>query len=62
MELSKQLILFRYILRQFGYEEFEVLREEFNNKEQGVSATGYTYFASCRLPVNPVQSKLEFYN
>lgn len=46
MELSKQLILFRYILKQFGYEEFEVLREEFNNKEQGVSATGYTYFAS----------------
>ena len=46
MELSKQLILFRYILRQFGYQEFEVLREEFNNKEHGVSTTGYTYFAS----------------
>jgi hypothetical protein len=38
MELSKKFRLFRYILRQFGYEEFEVLREEFNNKEQGVSA------------------------
>jgi tetratricopeptide (TPR) repeat protein len=49
MELSKQLILFRYILKQFGYEEFEVLREEFNNKEQGVSATGYTYFASLLM-------------
>jgi hypothetical protein len=49
MELSKQLILFRYILRQFGYEEFEVLREEFNNREQGVSATGYTYFAGMLM-------------
>jgi|GEM_PF-868580 hypothetical protein len=38
MKLSKKFRLFRYILRQFGYEEFEVLREEFNNKEQGVSA------------------------
>jgi len=49
MELSKQLILFRYILRQFGYEEFEALREEFNNREPGVSTTGYTYFASLLM-------------
>lgn len=46
MELSKQLILFRYILSQFGYEEIETLRDEFNNKDIGVSSTGFTFFAS----------------
>lgn len=49
MQLSKQLILFRYILSQFGYDEFETLREEFNGKQSGTSATGTTYFASALL-------------
>lgn len=46
MQLNKQLILFRYILGQFGYETFEELRENFNNKETGTSSTGYTFFAA----------------
>lgn len=46
MQLNKQLILFRYILRQFGYENFENLRDEFNNKETGANATGHTFFAN----------------
>lgn len=49
MQLSKQLILFRYILRQFGYHEFEDLRDEYNNKATGTSTTGYTHFASALI-------------
>lgn len=47
MQLEKQLVLFRYILLQLGYEAFEDLRDEFNNKESGTSSTGYTFFASA---------------
>lgn len=46
MQLSKQLILFRYILGQFGYDTFEALRDDFNNQETGTSSTGYTFFAA----------------
>jgi hypothetical protein len=46
MQLNKQLILFHYILRQFGYETFEELRDDFSNKEAGTSSTGYTFFAA----------------
>lgn len=49
MQLEKQLVLFRYILYQLGYEAFEDLRDEFNNKESGTSSTGYTYFASALM-------------
>lgn len=49
MQLNKQLVLFRYILRQFGYEAFTDLRDEFNNQEGGVSSTGYTFFASVLM-------------
>ena len=49
MQLSKQLILFRYILKQFGYEAFEDLRDEFNNTDCGVSSTGYTFFAGALM-------------
>ncbi len=49
MQLSKQLVLFRFILRQFGYETFEDLRDEFNRKEAGVSSTGYTLFAGSLM-------------
>ncbi len=49
MQLDKQLVLFRFILRQLGYEAFEDLREEFNNKESGTSSTGYTFFASALM-------------
>jgi hypothetical protein len=49
MQLEKQLVLFRYILRQLGYEAFEDLRDEFNNKESGVSSTGFTFFASALM-------------
>lgn len=49
MQLEKQLVLFRYILRQLGYEAFEDLRDEFNNKETGASSTGYSFFASALM-------------
>ena len=49
MQLEKQLVLFRYILLQLGYEAFEDLRDEFNNKEPGTSSTGFTYFASALM-------------
>jgi len=46
MQLSKHLILFRFILGQFGYETFEDLRDDFNHKETGTSTTGCTFFAA----------------
>ncbi len=49
MQLEKQLVLFRYILHQLGYESFEDLRDEFNHKASGSSSTGYTYFASALM-------------
>jgi len=49
MQLDKQLVLFRYILKQFGYETFEDLRDEFSNKDGGVSSTGYTFFAGALM-------------
>lgn len=49
MQLETHLVLFRYILYQLGYETFEDLRDEFNNKESGTSSTGYTYFASALM-------------
>ncbi len=49
MQLNKQLVLFRYILKQFGYETFEDLKEEFNSKDGGVSSTGFTFFASALM-------------
>lgn len=49
MQLEKQLVLFRYILLQLGYEAFEDLRDEFNNKDSGTSSTGYTFFASALM-------------
>ena len=49
MRLDKQLVLFRHILYQLGYEAFEDLRDEFNNKESGTSSTGYTFFASALM-------------
>lgn len=52
MQLSKQLVLFRYILSQLGYQSFEDLREAFSTREAGNSSTGYTYFASALL-ANP---------
>lgn len=49
MQLNKQLILFRYILRQFGYDTFDSLREEFNTRETGTNSSGHTFFASILL-------------
>ncbi len=34
MQLDKQLILFRYILRQLGYQAFEDLRDDYNAKSR----------------------------
>jgi hypothetical protein len=54
MQLTKHLILFRYILNQFGYDEFESLRDEFNNKQTGYDSTGRSYFAGT-LQGNPIK-------
>lgn len=52
MQLNKQLVLFQYILGQLGYNSFEALRDEFNNKQSGSGSTGYSYFAGA-LMANP---------
>ncbi|WKZ69728.1 MAG: DEAD/DEAH box helicase family protein [Melioribacteraceae bacterium] len=45
MQLTKHLVLFRYILKQFGYDDFETLREEFNNIQTGYDSAGRSSFA-----------------
>ena len=49
MQLNKSLILFQYILKRFSYGAFEDLRDEFNHKADGVSSTGYTFWASALM-------------
>ena len=49
MQLNKHLVLFRFILKQFGYDDFESLRDEFNNKQTGYDATGRSYFVGSLL-------------
>lgn len=49
MQLSKQLILFRFILKQIGYDDFETLREEYNVRETGSANDGSSYFASTLM-------------
>lgn len=49
MSLSKNLVLFQYILSQFGYDDFERLRDEFNSKQAGYDSTGRSYFANSLM-------------
>lgn len=51
MKLSKHLVLFRYLLHQFGFESFEKLRDEFSNKLSGYDATGRSYFANSLMSI-----------
>lgn len=49
MKLSKHLVLFRYLLHQFGFEDFEKLREEFKEKMAGYTAMGHSQFAASLM-------------
>ena len=49
MDFNKQLVLFSYLLRQFGYEDFESLRDAFSDKESGYDATGRSYFMNALI-------------
>lgn len=49
MKLSKNLILFRYLLHQFGFDDFEKLRDEFAGKNNFYTATGASYFSNILM-------------
>jgi hypothetical protein len=49
MEFNKQLVLFHYILEQFGYKDFDTLRDDFSNLQTGYDATGKSYFVNSLL-------------
>lgn len=49
MKLSKHLILFRYLLQQFGFERFEQLRDKFHNHQTGYDSSGRSYFANALM-------------
>jgi len=51
MSLNKNLVLFQYILHQFGYDDFERLRDEFSTKQPGYDSTGRSYFANALMGV-----------
>lgn len=44
MDFNKQLALFSYLLQQFGYQDFDTLRETLGNQDTGYDATGRSYF------------------
>lgn len=47
MDFNKQLALFSYILEQFGYEDFDSLRETLGDKQTGYDATGRSFFINA---------------
>ncbi len=49
MRLSKQLVLFRYILNQFGFDDLEDLHDGFNTMKSGYDATGRSYYIGSIL-------------
>ncbi len=54
IQLSKKLVLFRFILKQFGYDDFMSLRAEFNIRETGSNASGRSYFAGILVNRSPL--------
>jgi hypothetical protein len=49
MQLSKHLVLCRYILKQFGFDDFEELRDGLSAVKPGYDATGRSYFSGYLL-------------
>lgn len=48
-QLSKQLVLCRYIVNQFGFDDFEELRDGLSTVKPGYDATGRSYFTGFIL-------------
>jgi len=44
MALSKHLVLFRFVLKQLGYADFDALREEHHDRRTGYDTTGRSYY------------------
>jgi hypothetical protein len=49
MKLTKHLVLFRYLLYQFGFESFEKLRDDFGQRLTGYDASGRSFFAGALM-------------
>jgi len=49
MNLSKHLVLYRFLLSQFGYENHEQMRADYADKRGGYDAGGRSYFAGTLL-------------
>lgn len=49
MSLNKNLVLFKYILNQLGYLDFEDLREKFRSKITGTDSSGRSHFVNDLL-------------
>ena len=45
MKLSEHLVLFHFLLREFGYENFNRLRDEFWDRELSYDSSGHSHYA-----------------
>lgn len=57
MPISEKLVLFKYLLRQFGYEKFENLQNKFSDEELKADAADRSVFYAalkdkCQFPVD----------
>lgn len=49
MALDKNLVLFRFVLKNLGYADFETLRDEFHDKRTGYDTTGRSFYVQSLL-------------
>jgi Type III restriction enzyme, res subunit len=49
MQLGQHLVLTSWLLKSFGFERFEQLRDEFSTRQHGYDSLGRSYFANALL-------------
>ncbi|HDN83791.1 MAG TPA: DEAD/DEAH box helicase, partial [Candidatus Altiarchaeales archaeon] len=53
MTLEKYLVLNRYFLNLFGFNEFDELREKLKDSQEGYDSTGRSYFIDVLISLKP---------
>ncbi len=59
MNLEKSLILNKYLLYLFGFENFSDFKREFENKREGFDSDGKSYFADVIVGLENLRLALE---
>ena len=53
MELEKHLVLNKYFLNLFGFDNFNKLREKLKDTQEGYDSTGRSYFVDVLIGLKP---------